>query len=265
MISIPFIPPGRLKSVTMRSGRGPDGFCAQASAPAPPARRQNAIAVQAQERGEGLDLRRVVFHQKNDRRLRFGVVVVAPQFAGPLGEIRVGDHQREHGSLAGIRPHVDLIPEQISEALHDVEAESKAGSSRAILVDAVEFIEYRLEVGLLNADAGVPDLDPQDVPSPPATDQDSSLVRIFDGVGQKIAEHAGQQAAIAGDGGPHRHAAQFEAPGLGKRIEIADHRSEERWHRKVRQLRLDGAALDLLEVEQRVDQFAHLRGRVAQL
>ena len=61
------------------------------------------------------------------------------------------------------------------------------------------FLKNRLEFRIWNADPGVPDLDSQHVPVPPAPQQDLATQRIFDGVGQQIADHLFQKSVVGED------------------------------------------------------------------
>ena len=72
----------------------------------------------------------------------------------------------------------------------------------------MEFLEDMLKLAGLDADAGIPHLDPKVVPAPPAPQQDAARARVFHRIAKEIAHHLFEQARIALHPGRARHEAQ---------------------------------------------------------
>ena len=71
------------------------------------------------------------------------------------------------------RAHRHAMAEQIADPPHDRKAEAKPQAAFARLIaDLMVFLENRLDFGVGNADAGIPDLDAQHSVATPAAEQD---------------------------------------------------------------------------------------------
>jgi hypothetical protein len=103
------------------------------------------------------------------------------------------------------------VIEHACDALHDRQAESQPARGLGAFVQPVKFLEDFALLRGRNADAGVPDVDPQAAAAAPATDQHASLAGEFDGIGDKILNKAAQQPAVRANRQRTRNENKFEA------------------------------------------------------
>ena len=133
------------------------------------------------------------------------------------------------------------------------------------IADLIEFLEDGVEFGRRHADAGVSNLDREPGATTAAAHQDLAGLRVADGVRDQILDDALEQAAVAADHGGCRHDAQSEALRRGQALELPRDRGQQLMKRQFDQVRSDGAALQLVKIEQRVERVAHRVDRVAEL
>ena len=76
------------------------------------------------------------------------------------------------------------------------EPEPLAFLSRRI-IQLGEFFENRIELGIGNTRTGIPYLEAECVGLTTTTDQNFTLIRVFDGVADQVLEYAVQQRPIA--------------------------------------------------------------------
>ena len=115
-----------------------------------------------------------------------------------------------------------------------------------------------------NADAGVPDLDADRAVAPAAAEQHLAALGVFQRVRQQVADHLLEQARIAVDVQAARNDPQRQPLRLGVIGELVAQPVEQVVDREAHRLGLDGAGLDLVDVEQRVQHAGHGAERLAE-
>src|SRR6478609_6835159 len=88
------------------------------------------------------------------------------------------------------------MAEQISQSLHNREAEPEAAEVGAVL-DLIILIEDTRQVLFGNADAAVPHLDAHLFAKAAATEQNPASLGVTQRVGQKVAQHHLEHAPVA--------------------------------------------------------------------
>src|ERR1700734_604924 len=108
------------------------------------------------------------------------------------------DLDREYRPLSLQRPHPNRMTEQFPQAFDDREPEAQTLAPLAGgVVHLMVFVEDRLQLGLGDADPGVPDLDAQFALAPAAPDEHPAALGIFQRVRDQIADHLLEQTPIA--------------------------------------------------------------------
>ena len=103
-------------------------------------------------------------------------------------------------TLSRDRSHTYAMAEQFRQALHDGKPEAHAAVGQPCrIVELAILLEDRLQFGRRDAYAGVPHLDAQASRPPAAAEKDLAVQRVFEGVGEQVAEHLLEQARIAVD------------------------------------------------------------------
>ena len=146
---------------------------------------------------------------------------------------------------------MDLVAEQIRQAMHDgkTEAEAAAALTRGV-VELVILLEDRLQLPGRDAIAGIADLDGEAASAPPAAEQDLAALGVFQGVRKQVADHLLQQSRIAAyrkAAGDHAQSKTFCLRVVG---ELVLHAREQIVDRELDHFGANGAGLDLVYVEQ---------------
>jgi hypothetical protein len=106
--------------------------------------------------------------------------------------------QGEHGSLAGLRLHVELETEQLDEPVHDAEPEPVTLASGIRLdADLVELVEDVRQVRARYAGAGVEDLYAKGARLVHAEQAHHAFASVLDGVGDEVAQDLFDERGIA--------------------------------------------------------------------
>ena len=155
------------------------------------------------------------------------------------------------------------MAEKAAQALHDGEAEAEPGPARSDTGDLIEFAEDVLPLTSRDADAGVRHLDSQPIAAAAGTDHDAAALRIAHRVGNQIEQDALQQEAIAAHPGGAGQDAQTQRFRAGIGGEHILQLAQQRIDRKRGDVGLDGAGIELGDVEQRVEQLVHRGDRRA--
>ena len=132
------------------------------------------------------------------------------------------------------------------------------------VVELAILVEDRPQLRVRDADPGVPDLDAEHGPAPPAAEQHRAAPRVFQRVGQQVANHLLQQPRVAAHRrrAPHHAQADRLRPRLGG--EVAAQPVQQVADREGREFGAHDAGLDLVDVEQRVQHPRHRAQRVAE-
>ena len=150
------------------------------------------------------------------------------------------------------------MAEKLAQALDDRQPQPQAAAALAGgVVELMVFLEDRLQLGGRNADSGVPDLDAQLSPAAPASDQHFAALGVFEGVRKQVADHLLEQARIGANELRAGQDAQREARRLRVVGQLLPEAVEQIIHRDVGDFGLNGAHLDLIDVEQRVQHAGH--------
>ena len=155
------------------------------------------------------------------------------------------------------------MPQQARQPLHDRQAQPEAPAALARgIVDLMEFLEDRLQLIILDTDAGVPDLDADVITVPAAAQQHLALAGIFHRVAQQVADDLFQKPRVAFDMGGTGQDAQGEPARLCHIGRLVAQVIQHIRHGEVGQLGIDRAGLDLVDVEQHIQ---HARQRPQRL
>ena len=142
----------------------------------------------------------------NGSRMSSGVSIRRRHYRGFDAVCRQRNLDGEDRAFAELRAHIHLVAQKCNEPLHDREAKTKATAALAgFVVELVILLENRLQFSVRDADACVPDLDAERAATPPAAQQHFARPRVFDRIGQQIADHLLQQARIGVDDVLARH------------------------------------------------------------
>ena len=148
--------------------------------------------------------------------------------------------------------------EEFAKALDDREAEAQPLAALAGgVVQLMVFFEDRLQLGLGDADPGVPDLDAQFALAAPAAEEHPAALGVFQGVRNQVAHHLLEQAPIAANGQGARDDAEAQAGCLRVVGQFLPEAVKQVVHREVADFGLNGADFDLVDVEQRVQHARH--------
>ena len=172
---------------------------------------------------------------------------------------REHDLDGEDRALARLRADADPMAQQIAQALHDGETEAEAAAPFARgIVELMVLLEDRLKFLVGDADSGVPDLDAQHSLAPTATEQHLAAPGVFQRVRKQVADHLLEQARIAADRKAARDHAQGKPLCLRVIGELIPSTGRSRsLIGKSNHFGADGAGLDLVYVEQRVQHARH--------
>lgn len=148
--------------------------------------------------------------------------------------------------------------QEISQALHNGKSEAKATILFArTIVELIVLVENRLKFVAGNTDPGVPDFDAQDTRASSATEQDPAALGVLQSIRKQIADHLLQQMRIAAD----RQAATDDAQDKPLRLcmisELITQPVEQIVDREIHDIGMDGAGLDLVDVQERVQHARH--------
>src|SRR6185437_1574850 len=138
-------------------------------------RQDGANAMRPQQRIEAVAHESIVLDEKNGaiegcERLRSLRVIAALRIRKIAGD---RNFDRESRAFAGLRPHVDIVTQELSQPPNDGEPQSEAaellalGSLIVLLEDARHLLSH-------DPDAAVPHLDANVVTTTPAAQQDRS-------------------------------------------------------------------------------------------
>ncbi len=87
-----------------------------------------------------------------------------------------------------------MMAQQLAEPLHDGKAKTQAPAAFVVgVVDLVILFKNLLQLVRRDADAGIPDFDPQHFALGAATNQDTAFFRVFERVRQQVADHLPKQ------------------------------------------------------------------------
>src|SRR5690242_12926033 len=101
---------------------------------------------------------------------------------------------RKHRPLARRRADIDRMAEEMAQALDNGEAKAEPSAPFARrVVELVELVEDGAELGVGNADPGVPDLDAQPAAATTAAEQHLAALGVLDRVRQEVPEHLLEQ------------------------------------------------------------------------
>ena len=125
------------------------------------------------------------------------------------------------------------------------------------VVELVILLEDRLKFRLGNADAGVPYLDAEPTFAPTAAEQHLAPRGVFHCVGEQVADHLLQQSWIAAYRKAARDHTQDKSLGLSVIGEFIPQPFQQITDREFDHLGMDGAGLDLVYVEQRIQHARH--------
>ena len=154
--------------------------------------------------------------------------------------------------------------EKLRQAPHDRQAEFMNRIARG-LAGGTLVVEDRLQRGAGHEAAVGPDLDAEPLAAPAAAEQHLAASGLPDGVRQKIADHLLEQAGIAADDRAAADDAQHDSLRLGLIGEGVAQPFENLRDRKLQHFGVDGAGLDLVDVEQRVEHARHRADRLVDL
>src|SRR5258705_9139263 len=142
------------------------------------------------------------------------------------------------------------MPQQIPQTLDNGKPEAQPPASlMAFIVNLMKLLENRVKLPFWDAKPGIPDLNAQLFPMPPATEQDPAFLGVFHGIRQQVADHLLEEAMIAADRQMARNHAPAEPVGLGV---VGELRLQLRKHvidRNIDNLRTDHAGLELVDVQ----------------
>jgi hypothetical protein len=119
------------------------------------------------------------------------------------------------------------------------------------------FLEDRLKLGILNADAGVADLDAEAARSAPATEEDLAGAGVFERVGDHVAQHLFQHSGVAVHHEPAGDHAELEPLRLRVIGEFVPQPVEQFVEPEIDRRGAYRAGLDLVDVEQGVQHAGH--------
>ncbi len=91
----------------------------------------------------------------------------------------------------GLRTDIDLVIQHPRDAVADRKSQPQSFFIQAAgIIQAVKLLENCLYLGFRYTNTGVPDTDPQLVPTQTAAQQHAAGFRVVDGVGEKVLQNA---------------------------------------------------------------------------
>ncbi len=167
--------------------------------------------------------------------------------------------------FAWLRTNMHTVAKQGRQALHDRQSEPEAAAAftRGV-VELVIFVEDQLEIMIGDADAGVPDLDPEYLPMPATSEQHLPTLGVFQGVRQQITDHLLEQARIAIDRETARYDVEDKVPGCGVITELIAQPLQQAGKREADELGMDRPGFELVDIEERTEHARHGGGRLVQ-
>ena len=187
------------------------------------------------------------------------VLAVGAPFRLPRGlNGRERHFDGEDRAFAGFRADAHLVAEQFPKALNDGQAEAKPPAARPFgVADLVVLLENGLHLVAGDAHAGVPDFHTHCARPPPAAEKYFSMRRIFHGIREQIADHLLQQPRVAAHRDAARRRMQAQALRLGEIGILVPQAGQHIIDPEPGEVRLHGAHLDLVAVEQGVQHARH--------
>ncbi|MNK96907.1 hypothetical protein D3C87_1172180 [compost metagenome] len=113
-----------------------------------------------------------------------------------------------------------------------------------------------------NADASVPHFETNLRTAPATTDQNFAARRIFQRIGQKVADDLLEQTRIGANGEAGRHDMELQPGGLSGIVKFLEEPSQKIAYCKAHDLRFHHTRFDLVDVENGVEYSQHRRQRL---
>jgi hypothetical protein len=148
---------------------------------------------------------------------------VGPGIIAAIASDAIDDRQNdgEAGASAGLRGYGDAAAEHCRQTLGvaQTHAEPLAPVARGV-PDLVEVLEDAIDLVFGDADAGVPDLQPQLRAGSPQAEQHPPLLGVAECIGKQVAQYALQKEAIGAELAAGRDHGQTQTGGPGDRQEL---------------------------------------------
>jgi hypothetical protein len=146
-------------------------------------------------------------------------------------------------------------PSSSPRLLHDRETEPQATVQLTVgIIDLMKFPEDLAKLFRRDAEARVPDLDPQLVSAPPTAEQDPAFLRVLHRIREQVTNHLLEETRIAADRQQARKHAPIELTGRRKISVFGPQPLEEVVDREIDDRGADHSRLELVDVEKRVQQ-----------
>ena len=153
--------------------------------------------------------------------------------------------------------------QQVGQPADEPQPEAQAGAAFfGAAVELAEVVEDPALIGLGNAGAAVPDLEPHDPAVPAASDEDAPLVGIANRIGNQIVEDPFEQAGVAAHHQVRRHEPQLEPLFIGNSQILPMDAPKQRGKSHVFDIRCDRSRFQFRHIQQRVQQATRERQRV---